>query len=110
DVVRNEHADDVGAAGILDLPDRKAVRLRLLARGVGAHAHARVEAGVAQVEGPRPPLVAVADQRDRLSGQRGRVGIGFPIDVSHAVASSPTTAMLCFSISYAPPRSNLARK
>jgi hypothetical protein len=62
-VVGDDQAHHV-RAGAGDLADLEPVGLRRRARVVRASKHADVEAGVAEVEGPRPTLVAVADDRD----------------------------------------------
>ena len=64
-VVGNEDADDVGVVRGLEVVRLEAVGLGLLAGVVAAHAHDGLAAAVAQVERPRPALVAVADDRDR---------------------------------------------
>src|SRR4051794_36639959 len=57
--------------------------LGLLASGVAPHAHHGVHAGVAQVQCPRTPLIAVADDRDGLAFERAHVSVALVIDGGH---------------------------
>ena len=83
-VVGHEHADHVGVVRVGDLARLEAVVGRLLTRRVGAHAHLDVEARVAEVERPRAPLVAVADDRDRGALDGGEIGVVVVEDRRHA--------------------------
>src|SRR6266511_1647264 len=63
------------------------------------HADVHVEAGVAQVQRPRPALVAVADDTHGLAAQRAEIGVLLVVDRRHdstspvarrAATSAPT--------------------
>ena len=87
--------------------------LRRLAGGVRSHAHADVEAGVAEVERPRPALVAVADHRHRRAVERRHVGVVLVVDRRHGrdgttrPSKSPMSETATRSPS--PPRASSAR-
>jgi hypothetical protein len=87
-VVGYEDADDVGVARGLDVVRFEAVLDGLLARLVASDAHRRPAAAVAQVERPRPPLVAVADDGDVLSRDCAHVAVTFVVDRRHLGSSS----------------------
>ena len=66
-VVGDEHAQHVEVGGRGDRGGLEAVGPGPVGGLVGPHAHGDVEPGVAQVERPRSPLVAVADHCDALA-------------------------------------------
>ena len=68
-VVGDEHAQHVGVVGGVEVERGEAVGLGRVAAGVGPHADDHVEAGVAEVERPRPSLVAIPDHGDAAAGQ-----------------------------------------
>ena len=82
-VVGDEDADDVGVVGGFEIVRLEAVGLGLLAGVVAANAHHRRAPAVAQVERPRPALVAVADNRDALTVQHAEIGIALVVDRGH---------------------------
>ena len=71
-VVGDQDADDVGVARVLERGRGEPVGRGLLPGGVGPDADHHLAARVAQVQGPRAALVAVADDRDRAAGELAR--------------------------------------
>jgi hypothetical protein len=91
-IVRHEDADDVRRRGRLHVLDREAVRLGRRTRVVVSHAGRDVEAGVAQVERPRSPLVPVADDGHPLAVERSEVRVTFVVDRRHRYRLPPWMA------------------
>ena len=85
DVVGHEYAHDVGVVRGVEVMRGKSVRLGLVAGRILAHAHQRRAAAVAQVECPRPALVAVSDHGDALVRDRVEICVVLVEDVRHSV-------------------------
>jgi hypothetical protein len=85
DLVGDEQHHGVRArARVRDRKHLEPVALRLFERSVADVADHHAQAGIAQVQGLRAALVAVADHRDRLARERSEIGIFVVIDRRHA--------------------------
>jgi len=92
-LVRDEDHDDVGLGrglGHRDHPQPGPLGLGLRL-GAGPQADPHVHARVAQVEGVRVPLAAVADDRHLALLQQAEVGVLLVVDLGHVRCSPVAT-------------------
>ena len=81
-------ASDAASTSWVAKPSASAGRAGVVVADAGGH----VEARVAQVQRPRAPLVAVADDGDALARQRPEVRVTVVVDRRHRLGSSPWMA------------------